>query len=225
MPQRIDSLSTAAVDQLGERLRRALTVEDLRLLDQYRREFGPDYAVVVTEVREALGLEASGRPAKSTTAIVDKLNRGSMRLSQMQDIAGCRVVVADTLAQDSVVRHLTTLFPSTTVDRRDRSSHGYRAVHVVLRPGRRPIEVQVRTVLQHLWAEFSEKAADTFGIEVKYGGGHKVIREALDSASDLVARFERIEPKREQFGDELTTLRSEIEGNLLKFLAIMKEPQ
>jgi putative GTP pyrophosphokinase len=225
MSQPIDSLSTAAVDQLGERLRRTLTVEDLRLLDQYRREFGPDYAVVVTAVREALGLEASGRPAKSTTAIVDKLNRGSMRLSQMQDIAGCRVVVADTLAQDAAVSHLTTLFQSTIVDRRERASHGYRAVHVVLRPRKRPIEVQVRTVLQHLWAEFSEKAADTYGIEVKYGGGHKTIRNALDSASELVANFERLEPKREQFGNELTKLRSEIESNLLKFLAVMKEPQ
>ena len=96
-----EPLSSAAVDQLGERLRKLLTVEDLRLLDQYRREFGSDYATVVASVRDALGLEASGRPAKSTTAIVEKLNRGSMRLSQMQDIAGCRVIVADTLEQDT----------------------------------------------------------------------------------------------------------------------------
>ena len=95
--------STAAIDQLGERLRQAITVEDLRLLDQYRREFGADYAVVVASVRDALALDTSGRPAKSTTAIVEKLKRGSMRLSQMQDIAGCRIIVDDILVQDAVV--------------------------------------------------------------------------------------------------------------------------
>ena len=225
MPQPVEPLSIAAVDQLGERLRRLLTVDDLRLLDQYRREFGPDYAAVVASVREALQLEASGRPAKSTAAIVDKLNRGSMRLSQMQDIAGCRVVVADTPAQDAAIRQLASVFHSTTIDCRERPSHGYRAVHVIVRPVRRPVEVQIRTVLQHLWAEFSEKAADTFGMDVKYGGGHKVIRDALDGASDLVARFERLEPRREELGEELLKLREEIEGNLLRFLDVMKEPR
>ena len=184
-------LSTAAVDQLGERLRKALTVEDLRLLDQYRREFGADYAVVVASVKDALALDASGRPAKSTTAIVEKLKRGSMRLSQMQDIGGCRIIVADTLVQNAVVSRLATMFPSTTImDRRDRPSHGYRAVHIIVRPKKRPIEIQVRTALQHLWAELSEKTADTFGIEIKYGGGRKTFREALDGASQTVANFE-----------------------------------
>lgn len=218
-----EPISSAAADQLGERLRATLTVEDLRQLDQYRREFGLDYATVVASVRDALGLEASGRPAKSTTAIVEKLNRGSMRLSQMQDIAGCRIIVADTLVQDSVVGRIAALFPSTTIDRRQKTSHGYRAVHVVVRPARRPIEVQVRTVLQHLWAEFSEKAADAFGIEVKYGGGQEALRDALTGASELVATYEQLEPKRELIGDELAVFRSKVERNLLRMLAIVKE--
>ena len=218
-----EPLSSATVDQLGERLRIALTIEDLRMLDQYRREFGPDYATVVTSVRDALGLEASGRPAKSTTAIVEKLYRGSMRLSQMQDIAGCRVIVADTLVQDAVVGQIATLFPSTVMDRRQKPSHGYRAVHVVVRPRRRAIEIQVRTVLQHLWAEFSEKSADAFGIEVKYGGGKKTFREALDNASAMVATYEQLEPNGALIGDALETFRNRVEGILLKMLATMKE--
>ena len=221
-----EALSTAAVDQLGERLRKALTVEDLRLLDQYRREFGADYAVVVASVRDALALDASGRPAKSTTAIVEKLKRGSMRLSQMQDIAGCRIIVDDTLVQDAVVSRLATMFPSTTtMDRRDRPSHGYRAVHIIVRPKKRPIEIQVRTVMQHRWAELSEKAADTFGIDIKYGGGHKTVREVLDHASETVASVERLEMTREETGDHVAVLRNRFESNLLEFLAVVKEPQ
>lgn len=224
MPTPTEVLATATVDQLGERLRKALTVDDLRLLDQYRREFGADYAVVVASIRDALALDASGRPAKSTTAIVEKLKRGSMRLSQMQDIAGCRIIVDDTLVQDAVVTRLATLFPSTSImDRRDRPSHGYRAVHIIVRPKKRPVEIQVRTVLQHVWAELSEKAADTFGIEVKYGGGRKTVREALDRASETVASFERLEMTREQTGDHVAELRNRIETNLLEFLAVVKE--
>ena len=217
--------STAAVDQLGERLRKTLTVEDLRLLDKYRREFGEDYAVVVASVRNSLALDASGRPAKSTTAIVEKLKRGSMRLSQMQDIAGCRIIVDDTLVQDAVVSRLATMFPSTTMDRRDRPSHGYRAVHIIVRPKKRPVEIQVRTVLQHRWAELSEKAADNFGIDIKYGGGHKTVREVLDRASETVASFERLEMTREETGNHVAMLRNRFESNLLEFLALVKEPK
>lgn len=195
------------------------------MLDQYRREFGADYAGVVAAVKDALALDASGRPAKSTTAIVEKLKRGSMRLSQMQDIAGCRIIVDDTLVQDAVVSRLATMFPSTTMDRRDRPSHGYRAVHIIVRPTKRPIEIQVRTVLQHLWAELSEKAADSVGIDIKYGGGRKNVRVALNRASETVASFERLETKREETGDHVAVLRGRIESNLLEFLAVVKEPK
>jgi hypothetical protein len=185
MPDRPARLSTAAIDQLGERLRIELTADDLQLLDRYRREFRPDYDTVVEALRTTLALEPSGRPAKSTTAIIDKLRRGSMRLSQMQDIAGCRLIVADMRAQDSVVGSIAQAFPATVIDRRQKPSHGYRAVHIIARPGTRPIEIQVRTAMQHLWAECSEKAADRFGIEVKYGGGDLAIRKALDPISAM----------------------------------------
>jgi putative GTP pyrophosphokinase len=235
----------AASNQLGERPRKALTVEDLRLLDQYRREFRPDYDAVVMSIKSTLGLDASGRPAKSTSAILDKLKRRSARLSQMQDIAGCRVIVANILAQDAVVNRLTAMFPSVTVDRRERPSHGYRAVHVVARLTKRPIEIQVRTSLQQLWAELSEKASDAFGIGVKYGDGPMSIREVLDGTSELLAKFEAAEPLVEEFRGKLVGLRSDkeasvlelstdlqssllnvrtdIEANLLKLIAVFKD--
>jgi putative GTP pyrophosphokinase len=186
-------LSRAAIDQLGDRLRGGVSEEDLRLLDRYRRSFRPDYEQVVDAVRAATGAEVSGRPAKSTTAIVDKLGRSSMRLSQMQDIAGCRTIVADTVEQDKLVGVIKGLFVCQVSDRRVRPSHGYRAVHVIARPNRVPIEIQVRTRLQHLWAELSEKFADRFGIEVKYGGGNTQLQENLQQNSDLIRKQEEAE--------------------------------
>jgi putative GTP pyrophosphokinase len=225
MSSAIKPLSTAAVDQLGERLRKVLTVEDLRLLDQYRREFRPEYDAVIKSMKETLGLDASGRPAKSTSAILDKLKRGSMRLSQMQDIAGCRVIVANILAQDAVVNRLAALFPTVTVDRRERPSHGYRAVHVITRPTKRPIEIQVRTRLQQLWAELSEKAADKFGIEVKYGGGPIPIRDVLNGRSELLAKFEALEPTVVELRGKLVGLHPDIEARAFELLADIKASQ
>jgi putative GTP pyrophosphokinase len=214
------SLSRAAIDQLGLRLREALTLEDLHLLDQYRREFRDEYDAVVYKIRTALGIELSGRPAKSTPAIVGKLKRSTMRLSQMQDIAGCRIVVKDIAAQDTLVDQLVTLFPCNIIDRRAHPSHGYRAVHVVAKPTSRCVEIQVRTQLQHLWAELSEKSSDIFGVETKYGGGDNRARDVLNRTSNTVAEFEGIESN-SSLVLEVEELRLEIERLLSDLLVIV----
>jgi GTP pyrophosphokinase len=180
---------------LGDRLRGGnATDEDLRLLDSYRRSFGSAYEDVVRIIRDDLGLQPTGRPAKSTTSIIEKLRRESIRLSQMQDIAGCRVVMADAAAQNRVVMHLLLRFPQNTViDRRERPSYGYRAAHVVVKAGEKRLEVQVRTLLQHLWAELSEKFSDVVDPSIKYGGGGEAARSALSQLSEAIAEVERVE--------------------------------
>src|SRR5207247_2523827 len=108
------------------------------------------------------------RPAKSTTAIREKLLRETIRLTQIQDIAGCRLIVDGIADQDAVTSALSRLFDNAiVVDRRDKPSHGYRAVHVIVSYSNRPVEIQVRTSLQHLWAEFSEKLSDVIDPSIK----------------------------------------------------------
>jgi putative GTP pyrophosphokinase len=135
-----------------DRLRKGnITEADLRLLDEYRRRFTPAYEVVIGRIRKELGLEPTGRPAKSMTSISDKLRRESIRLTQIQDIAGCRLIVTDIAEQDRVVQSLISLFEKATIaDRCQQSSHGYRAVHVIGRCQDKLIEIQLRTSLQHL---------------------------------------------------------------------------
>src|SRR5437667_6047131 len=95
------------VDRLGDRLRRgAIEDADLKLLDAYRRSFVPGYEKVIATIREVIAYHPTGRPAKSTTSIVEKLKRESIRLTQMQDIAGCRLVVRRIGTQNTVVRRL-----------------------------------------------------------------------------------------------------------------------
>ena len=149
------------------------------------------YENVIGQIREKLSLEPTGRPAKSTTSIIDKLQRESIRLSQMQDIAGCRITVEDIAIQDDVSTKLKGLFEeSILVDRREQSSHGYRAVHLLVEQSGKLVEVQVRTVLQHLWAEVSEKLSDVIEKEIKYGGGPIEIATALAELSDKVEKIE-----------------------------------
>ena len=104
------------------------------------------------------------------------------------------MTVSDIANQDLVVQSLISLFEDTTViDRRQQPSHGYRAVHVIARCLNKMIEIQVRTSLQHLWAELSEKLSDVIDPAIKYGGGTKSTQEILKKASDLVAGQELIE--------------------------------
>jgi ppGpp synthetase/RelA/SpoT-type nucleotidyltranferase len=173
-------LSKNQVDKLGERLGDAhITDADLQLLDEYRRTFSEAYEFAISTIQERLGLEPTGRPAKTIHSIREKLRRESIRLTQMQDIAGCRLVVPDLAQQDRTVAQLCSVFADThVVDRRVNPSYGYRAVHVVVRTHGKLVEIQVRTLLQHQWAEVSEKHSD-IDPGIKYGGGDPELRELL----------------------------------------------
>jgi putative GTP pyrophosphokinase len=188
-------LSNTQVDKLGERLKQgAATDADLDLLDEYRSTFIQAYQRVVETILRELHLEPTGRSAKTTDSIVQKLRRGSMKLSRMQDIAGCRITVSDRAQQDRVVNSLSTLFTgSTVVDRRANPSHGYRAVHVIARVEDARIEIQVRTEMQHFWAQLSERLSDIIDPSIKYGGGDSNIQEALSEVSSAISGFEAIE--------------------------------
>ena len=188
------AVSKTQIDRLGDRLKAAShTDDDLRLLDDYRRSFGGAYDAVIQKIRECGGTP-TGRLAKSTLSIVQKLNRESMRLTQMQDIAGCRVVVDTVVEQNQFVDTLKTAFSKTSVtDRRDKPSFGYRAVHVIVEMLGKPVEIQVRTSLQHQWAELSEKYSDVIDPAIKYGGGPSWSREFLTELSESVAGHDELE--------------------------------
>lgn len=202
------SLSKTQIDRLGDRLRKgAASEDDLRMLARYRRSFADVYESVASAVRGKLGLEPTGRPAKSTTSIADKLRRESIRLSQIQDIAGCRVIVENIEEQNSVVEALGGLFERVSVvDRRAKPSHGYRAVHVIVIHDGKAVEIQVRTKLQHLWAELSEKLSDLIDPAVKYGGGSEIVQKVLSNTSEMSALQEALEAQLAEHTSTLTGL-------------------
>lgn len=235
-------LSKTQIDRLGDRLRKLFpSEEDLILLDDYRRSFGDAYETVVRTIRERYQFEPTGRPAKSTRAIIEKLNRETIRLTQVQDIAGCRVIVNDLGEQDRFVDSVRYAFPkATVVDRRANPSYGYRAVHVIAKISDKLVEIQIRTPLQHLWAEISEKFSDVEDPAIKYGGGPTRTQGLLDALSKAGQHFEAFEKqvldaevtddqnqqelhRRRQQAIELKTMLRDAYSKLLEMLDRRKE--
>jgi putative GTP pyrophosphokinase len=205
-----EKLTISQLNKLGDRLRRDPDNKDaLRLLETFRLSFTPAYDRVFGQLRE-LGLDPAGRPAKSTQSIIAKLVRLRTRLSRMQDIAGCRVEVKNMPQQDRVVDQIAEFYPDAQIDDlRVAPSHGYRAVHVIVKVGGFPVEIQVRTPLQNGWAQATESLADSFDPEIKYGGGPDLIRNVLEHVSTTIATNENSET-------DLIELRATVKDGILQ---------
>jgi ppGpp synthetase/RelA/SpoT-type nucleotidyltranferase len=220
----VTSTSKTQIDQLGDRLRKGdVTEEDLRLLEAYRLSFDEAYEEVEASIHKAVQLEPAGRRAKTTGSIIDKLRRETIRLSQIQDIAGCRLIVKDIVEEDRVVDRLRgELAKAVVIDRRKKPSYGYRAVHMIATARNRPIEIQVRTELQHLWAQLSEKLSDSRDPTIKYGGGDPEIRGRLSKLSEIIGLFEDLEspPVPIEMAEEIDQLKREIRRRLENEIAL-----
>jgi len=93
------------------------------------------------------------------------------------------------MTQDEVVAKPNRLFDKLTlVDRREHPSHGYRVVHVIVDSAGRLVEIQVRTSLQHLWAELSEKLSDVVDSAIKYGGDEDAVRVLMVMSETIKAQ-------------------------------------
>lgn len=168
-------MSNGEVNRLGDRLRASSAIDssDLELLQIMRR----DYQSALHEAQATIAanvddLTVSTSRLKTVQTMVGKLRRESnMNLSQVQDIAGLRVVRDMTLRdQTALAAQVAALFDgSKTVDRRAKPSFGYRAVHVVVKVDGLPVEVQMRTSLQDRWAQIVERMADSWGRQIRYG--------------------------------------------------------
>jgi hypothetical protein len=204
-------MSNSVVDKLGKRLREggASTPEDLEALQKLRAAHDDALAEVATILRQELGSEPRTR-LKTVGTLVDKLRRETtLRLSEVQDIAGARIELSGGRGQqDQVVTRLVARFPGCkVVDRREKPSSGYRAVHVIVKVSGCRVEIQVRTHMQSLWAQVAERIGDTWGRQVRYGGEpsdpDRVFRgltrrdvwQMVLKWADLIAEAEQIEVK------------------------------
>jgi len=202
--------SKAALTELGERFRRnAEVATDRAVLQEYRRyRCGHIRELLgqLKDVMDELPAVLSCR-VKRIDTIIRKLRRQQeMALPRMDDILGFRIVTGSYAVQRSLMSDIPkamevkrvrdyTLQPAPT---------GYRAVHLALAqslalPGSDAMqsytcELQIRTYYQNLWGTVSE----SFGEQVKEGGGTQDERAYLLELSGLIKQFSERNPDKLQ---------------------------
>ena len=129
---------------------------------------------------------------KRLDTLIGKLGRERGNVTQMQDIGGVRAGLPS-LRQVYVVRR--RLLKSWVVLReRDYiaqpKSSGYRALHLIVRRMGYPIEVQLRTIGQDVWANQVEETGRKFGVDVKFGAGDEHLDSVFLAMAELIARFD-----------------------------------
>jgi hypothetical protein len=115
----------------------------------------------------------------------------NMKLSTMQDIAGCRAVL------DSVedVRRLANEYGKTRRDYIARPKpDGYRSIHIVEHQHGCQVEIQIRSAYQHVWAAAVETIDLLRGERLKVGSGHEDWKKFFRLAASALALHEHCPP-------------------------------
>lgn len=184
------------------------------LMVAFREGFQEPLRRVTMGVRSMVATENApvivSQRLKRAVTIVHKLSRlQSTRLSQMQDIGGCRAILPDREHVERVVRRMRRnsweikalddywLNPKPT---------GYRAVHVVVERMGRLVEVQLRTPLQQRWAEEVDRVGGRIGRFLKDGQGPPELLRYFELVAEAAHLRESGEPADEWLMAEIEAL-------------------
>lgn len=137
---------------------------------------------------------------KRKPQIARKMRRLSVRLTQLQDIGGLRIIVQDDKAVDALNNFLDEHFEKSgqfqvqrTTDYREkgRDRTGYRALHKIITDGSVHLELQIRSRIQHYWAENIEKTSVLYGQHLKEEQGDPIVLEYFRRLSDVFYEVEK----------------------------------
>jgi putative GTP pyrophosphokinase len=205
----VTGLSNTRVDKRGgDVLRKFRTdgsadphdlVEAFAILRQFRETFQYPLTKANMGLRSCVRTATRTDPActqrlKQPLRIIDKLTRKpTMRLSQMEDVGGCRSVLPDLDAVYRVanrIRGTGRVLYEDDANTYERST-GYRALHLITEYDDRKIEIQLRTPRQQEWAEHVEELDDLLGTRLKDGDGPDELSNYLKALSDGIAQLDK----------------------------------
>lgn len=136
---------------------------------------------------------------KRRPQILRKLRRLSVRLTQLQDIGGCRIIVDKNSDVDALVKHIRVkigeggfakIVRETDYRELGRDDTGYRAFHIILDVSGCKIELQVRSRIQHYWSESIERTSVIYGARLKEKEGDPVVIEYFKTFSNALHSVE-----------------------------------
>ena len=123
-----------------------------------------------------------------------------MKLRNMQDIGGCRAILPTQKKVDKLVRELKAQKKFRVKHYVDKpKDDGYRGIHLIGDfsdggQGKRSIEIQLRTQVQHAWATGVEIIDLFTGQAIKSNRGQERWKEFFKSASVQFDLIERLDP-------------------------------
>ena len=174
------------IDALGERLRLSDASADWGAYRDYQGRLDELRQNLEEELRSlASDAEIASRTKRLETVVAKLRRRPELALSQVTDLAGCRIIVSGRTEQNAIVGGLQSIYDVQQVDdKSDSPKFGYRAVHLDIRYQGQLMEIQVQTRNQFRWQQVSEYAAGS-DVAIKYGGGLPEVGQALLELSEL----------------------------------------
>jgi ppGpp synthetase/RelA/SpoT-type nucleotidyltranferase len=136
---------------------------------------------------------------KRKPQILRKLRRLSVRLTQLQDIGGSRIIVDRNADVDRLIEFISiqirkgsafSLRRVSDYRERGRDQTGYRGTHLILERDGCTLELQVRSRIQHYWAESIERSSVIYGYHLKEQEGEPQVIEYFKSLSDVFYEIE-----------------------------------
>lgn len=186
-------MSANQVAKLGRRLRDAATpsVDDVAMYVDWTTSYSEARAEVKEELEARTAKVAPGGVVssrdKQIVSVIAKLRRMRTRLSSLEDIGGCRVIVPTVNDLERVRNECATMSVTRVRDYQLERVSGYRAVHLTVRGANgRPVEVQLRTAAQQAWSAMVERW-NAIVPGLKYGEGDAAIQEFLNRVSVIGA--------------------------------------
>ncbi len=175
---KIDKAGRYLSDASREYDEEMLELEDV--FDEYRKEHLEPLTKLTLELQgwlqERGGDYYIAQRLKRKPQILRKLNRFSVRLTQLQDIGGCRIIVADNIEVNRLFDYISGKLNDSrfakvirVTDYREagRDDTGYRALHIILEASGRMLELQLRSKIQHYWSESIERTSVIYGHRLK----------------------------------------------------------
>ncbi len=203
------------IDALGERLRHGIAAPDRDIYREYRRMLHRLRRDLEAELRLLVAdAELASRTKRIETVSAKLQRRPDLALSQVTDLAGCRIIVSGRAEQHAAVAQLLAAYDVQQVDdKSDSPKFGYRAVHFDIRYRGQLMEIQVQTRNQFRWQQVSEQAAG-YDISIKYGGGHPGVVQALLELSELAYRcdLENVELPESSIAQAISMITSAYSG-------------
>jgi hypothetical protein len=179
-------------------------------LHSWLKDFGTDFYIA--------------QRLKRKPQILRKLKRFSIRLSQLQDIGGIRIIFNDNNLIDQFVIFLKEkilkgryfeIVKAKDYRETGRDDSGYRALHLILSRKSVVIELQLRSQIQHNWAERIERTSVIYGYYLKELDGDIIVLDYFKLLSNIFHEIESGRKPTNEMIEHLEKRRFECESIIL----------